>query len=415
LIRVEHPLAKPADFLLHGAECRIGSADDNDIVVRDGSVSRAHVALTLVAEGVAIRDLGSKNGVYCAGERVEEVVVSLGTRFTLGKKISVSVGPDATELDAPLSYEGSRYGELLGRSRTMSALFATLQRLQGSLVTVLIEGESGTGKELIARALHDHSRVASGPFVAVNCGALDKTLARGELFGHRRGAFTGANDAHAGAIEEAHQGTLFLDEIGELPKDVQPLLLRFLETRTTSRIGETQERRVATRVVAATNLDLGKEVHEGRFRRDLYHRLAVVKVQAPSLDARPDDIELLAEHFAHAHGFRVEAELLRDLQARSWPGNVRELKNAIDTFALLGSLPLLQQDAALEGSSDALTAFADTRLPYAEAKDRLLSAFTKSYLERLLIETDGNHSEAARRSGLQRGYIGRLVAKLKLG
>jgi DNA-binding NtrC family response regulator len=295
----------------------------------------------------------------------------------------------------------------------MRHLFSTLQRLAGSLVTVLVEGESGTGKDLVARALHDHSRLADGPFVAINCGALDRALARGELFGHRRGAFTGAHADHAGAIEAADGGTLFLDEIGELPKEVQPMLLRFLESRRVARVGESEERPVNVRVIAATNCDLTAEVASGHFRRDLYHRLAVVKVHAPALDRRQEDIELLARHFAQAVGFQIGDELVAELRCRSWPGNVRELKNAIDNLTLLGALPPSQESLSMENDTE-WGPFLDTRRPYADLKEGLVGAFTRTYLRRLLEETGGNQSEAARRSGLQRGYLGRLVTKWKL-
>jgi DNA-binding NtrC family response regulator len=413
VIRIEHDQASPREFLLNNECCRIGSAVGNDIVVRDATVSRVHAEFELVAEGVAVRDLGSRNGIYYFGQRVERAILSFGTTITLGKRVPVHVELDATDLVPPSGYLAPRYGALVGCSPAMRSLFATLHRLDGSLVTVLIEGETGTGKELIARALHDHSRVADGPFVAINCGALDRALARGELFGHRRGAFTGAHADQIGAVEEADRGTLFLDEIGELPKEVQPVLLRFLETRMTSRVGDSKERSSKVRVIAATNCDLADEVATGRFRRDLYHRLAVVKIRAPSLSGRREDIEVLARHFAEADGFQIGDDLVAALCSRSWPGNVRELKNAIETFILLGSLPV-PEAAALEGSPTTIGDFLDTSRPYAELKDRVVRAFTRQYLEALLAETGGNQSEAARRSGLQRGYLGRLLAKMKI-
>ena len=232
------------------------------------------------------------------------------------------------------------YGELVGSSSAMRQVFGMLSRLESSLVNVLVERESGTGKELVARAIHEHSPAAAGPFVALNCGAMDRSLARSELFGHRRGAFTGASEAHAGAFEAASGGTLFLDEIGELPYDVQPLLLRALEAGAITRMGDTDQHLVKVRIVAATNRDLASEVRAGNFRDELYFRLAVVRIALPPLRDRPEDIALLAQRFAQEVGLsELGADVSRELGRRRWPGNARELRNAIHAYAVLGSVP----------------------------------------------------------------------------
>src|SRR5262249_27269355 len=232
------------------------------------------------------------------------------------------------------------YRGMIGASLAMRRLFGALARLEGSLVTVLITGESGVGKELVARALHEGSSVASGPLVTVNCGAIAPDLVASELFGHRRGAFTGASDARRGAFESADGGTLFLDEIGELPLDVQPMLLRALESGEVRAVGADRSTMVRVRVIAATHRDLRTEVRASRFREDLYYRIAVVELAVPPLRDRIEDVEDLANRFADAAGIGALApEVIGRLRARRWPGNVRELRNVVQAFAALGRLP----------------------------------------------------------------------------
>jgi DNA-binding NtrC family response regulator len=284
-----------------------------------------------------------------------------------------------------------------------------LSRLEDSLVNVLIEGESGTGKEVVARAIHEHSAVARGPFVAINCGALDRTLVRSELFGHRRGAFTTAVEGRIGAFELAAGGTLFLDEIGELPLDVQPVLLRALESETVVRVGECIERPVKARLLAATNRDLAVDVRERRFREDLYYRLMVVKLHIPPLRQRIEDVVGLAEHFATELQLgKLSSEVLSQLCERRWLGNVRELRNALKAFAALGVLPGAEESDAgvLEA---ALTSAVDVTRPYEECKRELVEAFRRVFVQRLLERTSGNQSEAARLSGLERSYLNKVV------
>ena len=337
--------------------------------------------------------------------------------LALGSPFRVSENPIAFDVDrrshecAPF-VEVSRYGDLLGVSEPMRRLFATLARLETSLVTVLVQGESGTGKELVARALHEHSLVAAGPFIPVNCGALERSLVRSELFGHRKGAFTGAVSSRAGAFETADGGTLFLDEVGELPLEVQPVFLRALETGAITRIGETTERRVRVRVIAATNRDLTADVESGRFRRDVYFRLAVVKLEIPPLRERPVDVEFLARHHAVELGMsEVPSELLADFRGRTFPGNVRELRNALHAHAAVGFV-----ENARNASPDELQAavrhIIDVTRPYAEQKDAFLKMFQRVYVEKLLRHTDGNQSEAARVSGLERSYLNKIVGRL---
>jgi two-component system nitrogen regulation response regulator GlnG len=354
--------------------------------------------------------LGSRNGTFYLGQRVERMTLSLGSRVRIGSvELIVDVDPEALTDDGT---SATAYRGLRGASPPMNKLFSRLARLEGSLVNVLVEGESGVGKELVANALHDGSSLADKPFVALNCGAMSRDLIASELFGHVRGAFTGAVDARVGAFERAHGGTLFLDEIGELSLDVQPMLLRVLETGDVTPLGANATKHVKVRVIAATNRTLTQAVANGSFREDLFFRLAVVTLDVPPLRERGDDISLLAAAFAQDEGVGVlPDDLLAELAARPWPGNVRELKNAIRAFGALGDLPA---DPRIGGGDDldrALTRVVDASRPYAEQKDEVSMRFTLAYLRVLLQKTGGNQTEAARIAGLDRGYLGKLLVK----
>jgi transcriptional regulator with GAF, ATPase, and Fis domain len=326
----------------------------------------------------------------------------------------VNLSSSDHELDYENFDDGFRYGGLLGASPIMRELFEQLSRLEGSKVNLLVSGESGTGKELIARAVHEHSLVCAGPFVALNCGALDRQLARSELFGHERGAFTGAIRTRRGAFEAADGGTLFLDEVGELPCDVQPLLLRALEQRKITPVGSHEERPVDVRLITATNRDLAARVRSGHFREDLYYRIHVVHVVVPPLRARPGDAVVLARDFAARLGVSaLPLEVLEAIALRQWPGNVRELRNAVEAYVALGVLPSAASSSTSEDDAT-LEDFIDPTKTYAEQKSELLERFTRGYLERLLRQTKGNQSEAARIAGLERSYLGRLIDKLRL-
>jgi transcriptional regulator with GAF, ATPase, and Fis domain len=408
IVRVLASRASPAALRLDEGPVVIGAGTLASIVVEDSKVSRAHVELSLVPEGVAVRDLGSKNGTFYLGQRVEKIVLALGSRVRIGDT-DIAIEPDLEALSS--SPEEGQYRGIAGASPAMRKLFGILLRLEGALVSVLVEGESGVGKDLIAQAIHEGSRVQKGQLVVVNCGAIARELVLSELFGHKKGAFTGAVDNRTGAFEAADGGTLFLDEIGELPIDVQPTLLRALESGEVRRVGDTDARRVKVRVIAATNRDVDDDVRSGRFREDLFYRLAVVRLAVPPLRERPEDIDLLAQRFAASLGLpRLPDDILDRLRRHSFPGNVRELRNAIQAYAALGELPEAVRSADQLGA--ALRAFIDPTRPYQEQKDQLLHYFTRTYLEMVLARTGGNQSEAARISGLDRSYIGKLVGKL---
>jgi DNA-binding NtrC family response regulator len=303
----------------------------------------------------------------------------------------------------------AEYHGMIAASFVMRRLFATLKRLERSSPNVLLLGESGVGKELVARALHQASSLAPGPFVAKNCAAMTRELIQSELFGHRRGAFTGAVESRVGAFEAADGGTLFLDEIGELPAELQPMLLRVLESGEVTPVGSNETRRVQVRLVSATNrpIDRSGDV----LRADLFYRIAVVTLRIAPLRERAEDIPLLADHFAAEASIPpLPDEVMDRLVQHDWPGNVRELRNAVQAYAALGSLPELRREKG-ELLDRALRRAADLGRPLMEQRDAILDQFTRRYLEVLLAHTGGNQSEAARVSGTERSHLRKLLLK----
>lgn len=308
--------------------------------------------------------------------------------------------------------------ELRGSSQAIGRVRALLARAAGSEASVLLAGESGTGKELAARALHARSARRDGPFVAVNAAALVDTLVESELFGHERGAFTGAVARRRGRLESAHRGTLFLDEVGEMAPATQAKLLRVLETRSFERVGGTESVKVDVRVIAATNRDLPTEVRERRFREDLYYRLAVVTITLPPLRERREDIPGLASFFLARHGQRLGRRLdgfspaaLGRLVAYDWPGNVRELSNAVERAAVLSAGPLVRVEDLPEALVEGPVSHDGEALPpYHEAVNRA----KQQVVSAALAQSRGNVTEAARLLGLHPNYLHRLLNQLGL-
>ena len=314
-------------------------------------------------------------------------------------------------------------GDMLGESPPMRHVRRLIERVAGLDVTVLVTGESGTGKELVARAVHRLGPRASGPFIAVNCGAIPDNLLESELFGHARGAFTGAANARAGLFEEAGTGTIFLDEIGELPLDLQVKLNRVLEERTLRRVGESRERPVAARVITATHRPLETLIAEGRFREDLYFRLNVYPVELPALRQRGEDVLLLASHFlaqaARRFGRSVNAfspDATRQLLTHPWPGNVRELRNVVDRAVILADadtvthldLPERAQERGAPMGAFQLTG------TFREAMEQAREQATRQYFHALLTRTEGNVTRAAEQAGIERESLHRLLRRVGL-
>ena len=308
-------------------------------------------------------------------------------------------------------------GGMLGCSKVMEGVFQTLRKISASASTVLLTGESGVGKELAAKAIHELSPRAQGPFVEINAGSLPSTLFEAELFGVLKGAYTGAGQSREGLFQAAHGGTLFLDEVAEIPLEVQAKLLRVLESGEVKVVGENKSRKVDARVVAATNRDLSDMVQAGQFRKDLYYRLSVLPMSIPALRERREDIPLLADHFLRqqerglADGKRLSAEALKALVSHSWPGNVRELKNTLERAFLLAEDSEIQaEDLFLPFQSDTVPAGGAFRA----AKRHQLQAFEKQYLNQLLRKNLGNVSKAAMEAGLARRNFQTLLKKHRL-
>jgi len=395
----------------------LGSSPRCDLVVTDPTVSRHHARIEVQGDELVLHDLGSTNGTTLDGVRVSTAFLGQRGRLGLG---TASVDFQITdELEPFAVHPTSAFGRLRGKSLAMRRLFAILERVAGVDTTALVLGESGTGKELIGEALHQRSRRASGPFVVVDCGALPAALIESELFGHEKGAFTGAVAARAGAFELADGGTLFLDEIGELDLALQPRLLRALEARQIKRLGADRYHPIDVRVVAATNRDLAAMVSAGDFREDLYHRLAVIELRVPPLRERPDDIELLARLFGEeildrepsAQRDVLTPTVLANLQARKWPGNVRELRNHVERAVLFAGL---DDDAPLPAPLAAASSDEVMTWPYATARQHILDRFERDYVTQALARSGDNVAQAARDAKLERSYLFKLIRRHKL-
>jgi len=406
-------------LLVTRARATIGRHQTNDLVLPDPRVSATHLELERRGEGrVLIRDLGTTNGTWLGPHRLSEAELGPGALLRIGDSLVRVEVDDRAEPDRG---SDAYFGGLIGVSAEMRELFATLERVAPSQLTVLAQGETGTGKEELARAIHKHSPRREGPFVVLDAATIPPTLAESVLFGHERGAFTGADSRHIGTFERAHGGTLFIDEIGELPMDLQPKLLRVLESRTFSRVGGHELIPVDFRLIAATHRDLRAEIEAHRFREDLYFRLAEARVFLPPLRARPTDIPLLARHFLQElstpeRPLAIADEALRSLAQRKWPGNVRELRNVIArAAALCQDGTITENDLAGEGfgfrGSEAEREPLDLQGTFAEAKSRAVDRFERAYLDALIRRCGGNLSKASRQADVARNHLRALLKK----
>ncbi len=402
-----------------GAEFSIGTAEGNHLVLTDRTVSRHHCVITCTSNGFLVRDLGSTNGTFVGGHRIEAAYLRPGSSLAIGKTTCRFEGLNEVVTE-PLSDE-SQYGRLLGESAAMRRIFALLPKIAMSESTVLLEGETGTGKGLLAEAIHANGPRAPAPFVVVDCSAIPSSLVEAELFGHAKGAFTGALNARLGVFETANGGTVFLDEIGELPLDMQPKLLRAIEERTIRRVGSASPTQLNVRIIAATNRDLRNEVNRGTFRSDLYYRLNIVRLRLPPLRERREDIPVLAEHFyRHFTGnpdARPPTDWLTALLHHEWPGNVRELRGAVERAVLMED-PALLADAlpspAYGGPNEPspmqpAPAMFDPSVSFREAKERAVAQWERVYLESLLKTSGANLSRAARLAHMNRNHLRDLL------
>jgi transcriptional regulator with GAF, ATPase, and Fis domain len=410
----------------------------NDLVLSDKAISGTHFEILAGDDGYRLRDLDSTNGTFVGELRVREVWLKPGQEFRVGHT-QLRFVPTQDIVEIPLSKRDT-FESVTGSSVRMREIFATLEKVAPSELTVLITGETGTGKEMIARGIHQASARRGKPFVVLDCGAIPKDLIESTLFGHEKGSFTGAVGQHHGCFEQAQGGTIFLDEIGELDINLQPKLLRVLENRELKRVGGDRLIKIDVRVLAATNRDLRAMVNTSTFREDLYFRLSVIHVELPPLRERKEDVPALADVFlrdiAGRRGLEMtfSADAIAALQSHSWPGNVRELKNVVERAASLTEAPLVQRSdlmfnrepsgrPSLSSSSSGnhappAGAIETPAMPpivpgvdFKEAKQRVVDAFELAYLRQLLERHDGNITRSAQEAGLTRYHLRELLKR----
>ena len=394
-------------------ELSCGTAPGNQLQLTDPTVSRYHLTITAMTKGTLLRDVGSTNGVLLAGCRIESAYLGPGAVLQIGQT-TLRFEHVEVEAQQPLSTQDA-FGRAFGRSVAMRRIFEILPRIASSDTIVLLEGETGTGKTMIAEAIHQASPRRAMPFSVIDCGAIPPSLIESELFGHERGAFTGAQQQRIGAIEAGAGGTVFFDEIGELPLDLQPRLLRAIEDRTVKRVGGQHPIHVDIRVIAATNRDLRAAVNRGDFRADLYYRLHVVSLRLPPLRERRLDIPLLVEQFyAQFAGHPGAPESLIDAFTRhDWPGNVRELRSAVERAVLLGD-PVVWSELTDPSPSNVASLAFDETLSFRASKDRATMVWEREYLRELLARHSGNLSRAARAARMDRTHLRELGRKYNL-
>ena len=421
-----------------------GQSPACELRLGDRLVSRRHAAFERVGERERARlrltDLSSTNGTFVQGLAVLDVLLAGGELVRVGETtIRVDL---VSRTGSEQLTEATRFGTIVGASPEMRRLYPLCQRIASSSVPVIIEGETGTGKEVLAESLHEMGPRASAPFVVFDCTAVAPNLVESALFGHERGAFTGATDPRRGVFEEAHGGTLLLDELGDLELSLQAKLLRALERGEVQRVGSSRWIKVDVRVLAATRRDLDREIQLGRFRDDLFFRLAVARVELPPLRRRTGDITVLAAHFwgkLADRGVPFPADFAPRLEAYDWPGNVRELYNAVARRVALGELATIgiARSSATEASpssaaypsvapppspshasapppslrGDVTEAVLALDLPIVRARERVVEDFERRYVQRVLAQHGGNVTSAAAASGIARRYFQLLKAK----
>ena len=468
---VAEPGAEP--YLFSKDIIRIGAHQESDLVLSDETVSRHHCELRRDGESYRLIDEGSTNGSFVGKLRVFDALLYHNCEFSVGgTRLRFQLRREEAPIDPRRE---SHYGELIGAAPAMRKLYGFLDRVAPTDLSLVIEGETGTGKELVARALHQRSQRASAPLVVCDCSAIPEHLIESELFGHEKGAFSGAVRSHKGVFEQAHRGTLFLDELGELDISLQPKLLRVLETGTLRRVGGERSIQIDVRIVSATNRRLEEMVKAGTFRSDLYYRLAKVQVKLPPLRERGQDVVLIARSFLEKSaqslaGSRLSSAAEELLLHAHWPGNVRELRNIIDRVMVFSEGPEIsaaelrphlklrseeqysgEERAPGSGGSAGTTGTSPPPLPRGgeaksgppplpsdpqsatppplavrppplpaegtslkEAKESIIADFEREYLVRLLQKHNSNVSAVAREAGIDRRHVYRLLEKYEL-
>ena len=413
--------------MVDGDVVTVGKLPESSLVLSDPTVSRRHLRIARTETGWLLADQGSTNGTFLAGVRIREAPIEAGAVFRAGQ-VEIAFVPERQRIEVE-PWTEDHFGELMGRSLAMRRLFGLMARVAETDATVLVQGETGTGKGAFARALHRASRRKDNPFMVVDCGSVQRQLVESELFGHEKGAFSGAYQQRVGAFEHAHSGTIFVDELGELELELQPKLLRVLDAREVRRIGGDEAVAVDLRVIAASRRDLGREVERGAFREDLYFRLSVVTLTIPPLRDRAEDIPLLVEHFlkqaARQRGVpvpRLAPETLDRLTSHDWPGNVRELRNTVERALLLSTVQAgdqLRVDGLAPRSKDGPRparpeAAFDPAASFQAEKERWVDRRERAYLTWLMAEHQGNVSAAARAARMDRKYLHKLLRKHEL-
>ena len=402
-----------------GTRALIGQGEVCEVRLSDRQVSRRHAAFDHLGTSLRLTDLGSTNGTFVDRVRILEALLTGGEMVRVGSSVLRVDDSLLERADSREPPRASSFGRVVGSSRALAGLYPLFERMAATSVPVVIEGETGTGKEVLAEALHEMGPRARRPFVIFDCTAVPPALIESELFGHERGAFTGAVGARRGVFEQAHGGTLFIDEVGDLDLALQPKLLRAIERSEIRRVGGDGWLPVDVRIVSATRRDLDREVEEGRFRDDLFHRLAVARVELPPLRHRQGDVRMLVPHFWQQLGgdpALLTESLLARWEVASWPGNVRELRNAVARRIALGDLgqPLpaaVHEEAIAKGWEPLVAELVTAGTPFPLARDRVLELFTDHYVRQLLHLHGGNVVRAAAASGIGRRYFEKLRAR----
>ncbi|MBK8259338.1 MAG: sigma 54-interacting transcriptional regulator [Polyangiaceae bacterium] len=397
--------------------CSIGAHPCNDLALPQPTVSRFHCEVIVGPKGFQVVDCKSQNGTVLDGVRVQSAFLRHGSILRLGQ---VVLRFELLEVSNALALSSrTEVGKIVGRSQAMRSFFAFIEVAARRDSNVLLYGETGTGKTTAAEAIHQESKRRGKPFLVVDCGAVSTHLIDDELFGHEKDAFTGATKARKGVFEAAEGGTVFLDEIGELPKELQSKLLRVLENREVRRLGSNESRKVNVRVIAATLRDLRADQNAGRFRADLYQRLAVLQATIPPLRERPDDIPVLVNRFLHhmsaesrARDHLTSPEILARLMSAQWPGNVRELGNHIECCVAFGGFQPILPEFSVAGREALSHNGVDSSRPFEEEQARAHRRFLEEYLNSLMDRHEGNVTRAAEEAGLARGYLHRLLKKV---
>ena len=398
-----------ARWPLAAGPVRVGKDRAGEVALTDPAVSRHHLTLVQTPDGCLLTDPGSTNGTLVNGLRVKEAILTPGT--------IIEIGDTTLRFQRRLAELSGDFASLVGKSAPMRALFRQLEQVAPTALSVVLIGETGTGKELVARAIHQRSPRAKGPCVVLDCAATEPALMAAAMFGHTAGAFTGATDRRTGAFVSASGGTLFVDEIGELPLELQPKLLRVLETHEVQPVGADSPVKVDVRILAATHRNLDEMVAAGRFRQDLYYRLAGLVVEVPPLRERPEDILPLARHFLAAT--RPELELSSGAQARlaahPWPGNVRELKNVLErSAALAGPIGTLEESHLVFGRSSRVVPATPSLSASGQLAARSLEDVEREAVAAALASSGWNKVEASRTLGITRKTLDAKIEKYGL-